>query len=393
MKIINADVYCPDGEFRSRDIYIEGEKFAAADGDSSDESGVAAGYDGGKSVGGDEVIDGAGCYAIPGLIDIHFHGAMGLDVCDGKPEAFEEIGRYELTHGITAMCPATLTLPVEDLSKVLALGAEFASKEHSDCADLIGFNMEGPFISREKKGAQNAEYILPCNAVITQEFLESSKGLLKIIGLAPEANPGFEDYIKSVKDKVVVSLAHTNTDYETAMKAFDAGASHVVHLYNAMTGLTHRAPGLVGAAFDYGKATCEIICDGMHIHPAAVRAAFRLMGAENMILVSDTLRCCGMEDGEYELGGQPVIKEGRICRLKEEGNIAGSVSNLFDCLRTAVLDMDIPLARAVASCTINPARRIGADKLYGSIEPGKFADLLLVDKESFELKKVIKRGQ
>lgn len=384
MRVINADVYCPDGVFRQKDIFIEKERFVEAleHSKSETEYGICP----------DEVIDGGGCYAIPGLVDIHFHGAMGFDVCDGTMEAFEEIGKYELKSGITAMCPATLTLPVDVLKNVLSIGAEFAGSVRSDAADLIGFNMEGPFISHEKKGAQNGEYIIPCSKETVREFLDSSKGLVKIIGLAPEANPDFEGFIEAVKGEVKVSLAHTATDYDTAMRAFGAGASHVVHLYNAMNGLTHRAPGLVGAAFDFGKATCEIICDGMHIHPAAVRAAFRLMGSSNMILVSDTLRCCGMEDGEYELGGQPVIKDGRICRLREEGNIAGSVSNLFDCLRTAVLDMDIPLSDAVAACTGSPAACIGQDRDYGSIEPGKYADLLLVDKESFTLKTVIKRG-
>ncbi len=382
MRVINADVYCPDGGFRQKDIYIEKERFVEA----SEYSGTE------HEAHLDELIDASACYAIPGLVDIHFHGAMGFDVCDGTMEAFEEIGKYELKSGITAMCPATLTLPVSDLKKVLSIGAEFAGSVRSDSADLIGFNMEGPFISHEKKGAQNGEYILPCSSKIVDEFLDSSKGLVKIIGLAPEANPDFESFIEDVKGKVKISLAHTATDYDTAMRAFRAGASHVVHLYNAMNGLSHRAPGLVGAAFDFGKASCEIICDGMHIHPAAVRAAFGLMGPSNMILVSDTLRCCGMEDGEYELGGQPVIKDGRICRLKEEGNIAGSVSNLFDCLKTAVLDMNIPLAEAVAACTCNPAACIGQDKDYGSIEPGKYADLLLVKKENFTLKTVIKRG-
>ena len=395
MKIVDAKVYCPDGVFRRQDVNIEGERFAqnSSDGD----------VHGCGAAGPGEVIDGSGCYAVPGFIDIHFHGAMGMDVCDKTADAFTEIGRYELQQGITSMCPATLTLPVQELKRVLSLGAEYAGSRVShiggdaeySCggAELLGFNMEGPFISREKKGAQNEEFILPCDSKIVDEFIQSSKGLLKIIGLAPEANPDFEEYIKSVRDRVTVALAHTGTDYDTAMRAFEAGASHVVHLYNAMPELAHRGPGLIGAAFDFGRATCEIICDGIHSHPAAVRAAFRLMGPHNMILISDSLRCCGMEDGEYELGGQSVIKSGKYCRLKDAGNIAGSVSNLFDCFRTAVLDMDIPLADAIAACTINPARRIGEAGNYGSVEPGKYADLLLIDKDSLELCKVIKRGR
>ena len=221
MKIINADVYCPDGAFVRKDVFTAGERIVDAPGFCEGESGK-------EEVAG-EICDGNGCYCIPGLVDIHFHGALGYDVCDDTMEAFETIGRYELSRGITAMCPATLTLPVDELKNVLSLGAEFAERRTGDCADLIGFNMEGPFISHEKKGAQNGEYILPCSVGIAEEFLNASKGLVKIIGLAPEVNPGFEKYIESVKDKVKVSLAHTAADYDTSMRAFEAeiGRAHV----------------------------------------------------------------------------------------------------------------------------------------------------------------------
>ncbi|MBQ7425394.1 MAG: amidohydrolase family protein, partial [Lachnospiraceae bacterium] len=236
MKITGAEVYGPDRFFSKRDIYVK-------DGIIADESDD------------DVVIDGTGCIAIPGFVDIHFHGAMGNDVCDGNKGAYEVIGKYELQNGVTAMCPATLTLPVEELCNVLRLGAEYAQNVPADGADLVGFNMEGPFISREKKGAQNEAYILECDADVVDRFLDASKGLVKIIGLAPEVNPGYREYIGKVKDKVKVSQAHTGTDYETAVSAIEAGASHVVHLYNAMTGLTHRAPGVVGAASDCENVT------------------------------------------------------------------------------------------------------------------------------------------
>ncbi len=373
MKITGAMVYGADRLFSKRDIYIK-------DGLISD------------GCSDDAVIDATGCIAVPGFVDIHFHGAMGKDVCDGTREAYEVIGRYELENGITAMCPATLTLPVDDLCRVLSLGAEYAESEHRDGADLVGFNMEGPFISREKKGAQNEEYIIKCDPSVVDRFVESSRGLVKIIGLAPEVNPDFRDYIGKVKDKVKVSLAHTGTDYETAAGAIKAGASHVVHLFNAMTGLHHRAPGLVGAAADFDSVTCEMILDGVHVHPAAARAMYRLMGRERIILISDSAQGTGMADGDYELGGLPVIKEGKFCRLKSDGTIAGSVSNLYDVFRTAVLEMDIPLEDVIDSCTINPARCIGADDRYGSLEVGKKADILLIDKESLKLHKIIKDG-
>ena len=374
MKITGASVFGEDRKFHEKDLYVKDELIT----DSATE--------------GEEVIDASGCVAIPGLIDIHFHGAMGEDVCDGNAEAFEKIAAYEVSRGVTAICPATLTLPVDDLQHVLSLGAEFAAKGNSKLSDLVGFNMEGPFISPVKKGAQNAEFIRKCDPGIVDEFYEASKGLLKIIGLAPEENPEFEKYIEAVSDKVVVSLAHTNSDYDTAMKAFKAGACHAVHLYNAMTGMSHREPGVVGAVFDSKHVTAELICDGIHIHPAAVRATFEMMGPERMILISDSMRSTGMPDGEYDLGGLAAIKKGREVRLKEGGAIAGSGTDLMDCLRTVVLDMGLPLEIAVAAATINPARRIGISDKYGSLEPGRLADIVLLDKTTLTIKKILRKG-
>ena len=374
MKITGALVFGEDSKFHEKDLYVKDELIT--------DSGAE----------GEEVIDASGCVAIPGLIDIHFHGAMGEDVCDGNAEAFEKIAAYEVSRGVTAMCPATLTLPVDDLKHVLSLGAEFAAKGNSKLSDLVGFNMEGPFISPVKKGAQNAEFIRKCDPGIVDEFYEASKGLLKIIGLAPEENPEFEKYIEAVSDKVVVSLAHTNSDYDTAMKAFKAGACHAVHLYNAMTGMSHREPGVVGAVFDSKHVTAELICDGIHIHPAAVRATFEMMGPERMILISDSMRSTGMPDGEYDLGGLAAIKKGREVRLKDGGAIAGSGTDLMDCLRTVVLDMGLPLEIAVAAATINPARRIGISDKYGSLEPGRLADIVLLDKTTLTIKKILRKG-
>lgn len=381
MIIRNALVYGPDQKFHEHeDVVIRNGVFADSAEGASRET-------------GEEIVDGSGCYAIPGLLDIHFHGAMDADVCDAVPEAFETVAEYEAGEGITAICPATLTLPVEHLNKVLSLGADFAEKPHGG-SDLIGFNMEGPFISHVKKGAQNADYILPCSAETVNQFLEASRGLLKIIGLAPEENPGFEDYIRDVKDEVIVSLAHTNADYDTACRAFAAGASHAVHLYNAMTGLNHREPGVIGAVSDSPHVNAEIICDGIHVHPAAVRAAFRMNGADRMVLISDSLRCTGMPDGEYDLGGQTVVKNGRFCRLKEGGNLAGSVTNLADCMRNVVKTMDIPLETAIACATINPARAIHEESRYGSIRPGRKGHVVLLRQdEDLTLERVIMNGK
>ena len=374
MKITGAKVFCSDNRFLDKDIYVSGEFFSD---DSSDEY----------------AVDARGCYAIPGLIDIHFHGAMGADVCDGTREAFEKVAEYELKRGITSICPATLTLPVARLKEILKTGAEFASEDRRDVSGILGFNMEGPFISREKKGAQNADYIIQCDSGVVDEFLEASSGLLKIIGLAPEENPDFEKYINDVRDKVKVSLAHTGCDYDTACRAFAAGASHAVHLYNAMTGMNHRQPGVVGAVADNREVTAELICDGVHIHPAVVRTTFRMLGADRVVMISDSLRCAGMPDGIYDLGGQEVERKGKFCRLSGGGSIAGSVSDLMDCLVCAVKEMNIPIEIAVRASTINPARVLGVDAMYGRIENGKFADMVLLDMKDLSIRGVYKKGK
>ena len=339
-----------------------------------------------------EVIDGKGNYAIPGLIDLHFHGCKGDDFCDGKKDALGRIAEYEASVGVTAIAPATMTLPVEELEHILQVAAEY-KKETRDChkADLLGINMEGPFISHVKKGAQDEKNILPCNVEICDRFLKASEGLVKFIGVAPEESSNAIEFIKEVSSRVNVSLAHTNADYETAMAACKAGVNHAVHLYNAMPAFSHRAPGVVGAVFDSKDVMAEIICDGIHIHPSVVRATFQMMGADRMILISDSMRATGMPDGQYTLGGLDVKVVGRLATLVSDGAIAGSATNLMDCMRTVVKKMGIPLETAVACATINPAKSLGVEEEYGSIEKGKKSDIVLLD-SNLELTAVIKDG-
>ena len=340
----------------------------------------------------EEVLDGDGAYAIPGLIDLHFHGCKGDDFCDGTPEAIERIAEYEASIGVTAIAPATMTLPVEELKQILSVAAKYKKKGTSPkAADLVGINMEGPFISKVKKGAQDERNIIPCNAEIEEQFLEASDGLVKFIGIAPEDNEDYLEFIEEMKGKVNISLAHTNADYDTAKKAFDAGANHAVHLYNAMPAFTHRAPGVVGAVYDGKHVMAEIICDGIHIHPAMVRATFEMMGADRMILISDSMRATGMPDGQYTLGGLDVKVVGKRATLVSDGAIAGSATNLADCMRTVVKEMQIPLETAVACATINPAKSLGIDDQYGSIKAGKKADIVLL-KDNLDLQAVVKDG-
>lgn len=380
MIIDNVYVFTPDKAFVKGGIILDGDKIRQV----YEEKDA-------PQLNGD-VLDGKGCYAIPGLIDLHFHGCKGDDFCDGDKDAIGRIAEYEASVGVTAIAPATMTLPVEELEQILHTAAEY-KKETKNCrkADFLGINMEGPFISPAKKGAQDARNILPCNVEICDRFLKASEGLVKFIGIAPEESEHAAEFIREVHERVNVSLAHTNADYDTAMEACRAGANHAVHLYNAMPAFTHRAPGVVGAVFDNKDVMAEIICDGIHIHPSVVRATFQMMGADRMILISDSMRATGMPDGQYTLGGLDVKVVGRLATLVSDGAIAGSATNLMDCMRTVVKKMELPLETAVACVTINPARSLGVEEQYGSLEVGKKAHVVLLDQD-LELKAVIKDG-
>ncbi len=376
MKIINGTVYNEDFCFEDKTVYTRGVLFSDCPQENDSET-----------------LDASGCYVIPGLIDLHFHGCMGADVCDGTPEALHTIAAWEAANGVTAICPATLTLSPDRLKAVLGNMADYSEKEHLPAeADLVGINMEGPFISHVKKGAQNGDYILPCSAALCEEFLEASRGLVKLTGLAPEENPDFEAYIRRMSGRVKISLAHTNADYDTAMRAFSAGACHAVHLMNAMPEFTHRSPGVVGAVFDSPHVTAEIICDGNHIHPSAVRAAFKLMGEDRMVLISDSLRAAGLGDGLMDLGGQEVRVEGTRATLTESGCLAGSVTGLLGCLQIVVRSMGIPLESAVRCASHNPAAVLGVRDRYGAIAPGLMANAVLLDKGDLSLRRVVKDG-
>ncbi len=379
MVIKNVKVYTENREFVSGEVVIRDGRFAEGEAPDDPE---------------EEVLDGEGCYAIPGLIDLHFHGCKGYDFCDGTRESIAGIAEYEASVGVTAIAPATMTLPVNELEEILSVAADYkkdAQKGRALGADLIGVNMEGPFISEEKKGAQDARNIISCNEEICRRFLEASEGLVRFVGVAPEHSENVEEFICKMKDQVHISLAHTNADYDTAMKAFNAGADHAVHLYNAMPAFTHRNPGVVGAVSDSAHVNAELICDGVHIHPSVVRATFKMLGADRIVLISDSMRATGMPDGRYTLGGLDVDVSGNRATLASNGALAGSATNLMDCMKTAVQKMGIPLETAVACATMNPARCLGVYEEYGSIAPGKKGNVVLLDEE-LKVKAVVKDG-
>ena len=368
MIIKNALLYEENVGFVKKDLYIEKDRISY------------------NSDSNSEIIDAEGLYAIPGLIDIHFHGCVGYDFCDGTKEAIQAIADYESSCGVTSICPATMTLGYEELSKIFSNAASYQS-DHG--ADLVGIYMEGPYLSHEKKGAQNDAYIKVPDIEHFKEMQKLSGGLIKVVAIAPEA-AGAMEFIKEVKDDVVISVAHTTANYEIATKAFECGASNVTHLYNAMLPFSHRKPGVVGAASDAEHVKVELICDGLHIDPSVVRATFKIFGDDRIILISDSMMATGLADGEYSLGKQKVFVTGNKATLTD-GTIAGSTTNLMACMKSAV-NMGIPLESAVKCATVNPAKQIGIFDEYGSLAPGKYADVVLLNK-NLDIDTIILKGK
>lgn len=320
-------------------------------------------------------VDAQGCYLIPGLIDVHTHAAVGEDASDGKPEGMPIMSRYYARGGVTSWCPTTMTLKEPVLTKAMHTIRDFVRPEGG--AKVAGINLEGPFLCYAKRGAQAAENLHAPDAAMFHRLNEASGGIVRLITVAPE-EPGAIPFIEEVSKVCTVSVGHTTADYDTAMAAYQAGATHATHLFNGMPSLLHREPGVIAAASDSG-ATVELITDGLHIHPSVVRLTHRLFG-EKLVLISDSLRCAGMPDGDYELGGQPITMKNGKATLTGTDTLAGSSIHLMDGLRRAV-SFGVPLEAAVTAATLAPAKAIKMEDSIGSLAPGKCADFVLLDQD------------
>ena len=327
-------------------------------------------------------LDAQGCYVVPGLVDIHTHGAMGEDFSDGRRPGLQPLADYYAAHGVTSYLATTMTLREEVLTPAMHAIRDFKPRSGAKCA---GVHLEGPFLSYAKRGAQAAENLHKPDPALFHRLNEASGGQVRLVTVACEEE-GALPFIREISRICTVSLGHTTADYDTAMSGFLAGASHATHLYNGMPSLLHRAPGVIGAAFDAG-ASVELICDGLHIHPSVIRATYQLFG-DKLNLISDSLRCAGMPDGDYELGGQPIVVKNHKATLLD-GTLAGSSISLLDAVRN-VVRFGLPLAGAVYAASTAPALAAGLDA--GVIAQGRAADLLVLD-EDLALKAVFVDGQ
>ena len=398
MRIKNGLVFGADCKFSPRDIFFKNGTIVEEPGGYST-TGNAATEDAGsvytgrrntgsgyaipkdaspKDASPEDTYDADGNYVLPGFIDIHTHGAMGYDMCDANPEGIEAMLAYHGGHGVTSVVLATMSYPEPVIAAAIQTSTRYFDKTGYG-AVLRGVNLEGPYLSRNKCGAQNPGYLENPDLDAFERLVEVSQEHVRLVDLAPEL-PGAVDFIKEACKKCAVSLAHTEASYDVASAAFDAGASHVTHLFNAMPPFTHREPGVVGAAMEKAGFV-ELISDGVHIHPAAIRAAFRMFGEQRVCLISDSMRATGMPDGLYEIGGQAVrVENGRAALEGNPAAIAGSVVNLAEMCRRAV-GFGIPVEHVVRAATLSPATAAGLGNEVGSLEPGKRADIVICDRE------------
>lgn len=371
--IINGKIVTPSEVLENKVIVFDEKIKEIADADKVDVSGY-------------EVIDAAGAYVAPGLIDIHIHGYVGEDTCDGNIEGLEKMARAITANGVTAFCPTTMTVAKEQIEKAFDTARELKNKKEYYGAEVLGINCEGPFINPSKKGAQAEEHILRPDG----KFITDNADIIKLVTIAPEMDGAAEaiEYITKNSD-VLVSMGHTGATFEEANEGIKAGVRHTTHLFNAMTALMHRNPGVVGAALSNDNVSCELIADTFHVNKGLFALVAKIKG-DKLCLITDCMRAGGMPDGKYDLGGQDVFVKGIQCLL-EDGTIAGSVLRLNRSVQNIYENTGLGIAKSFAAASLNPATAIGVADRKGSLEVGKDADIIIVN-TNFDIIKTIIGG-
>ena len=332
-----------------------------------------------------EVIDVNGRYISPGFIDMHIHGSAGSDVMDGTEEAVTTIGKVIASNGVIGFLPTTMTMEKEKIYKSLSVIRNLMGKDYNG-AEILGAHLEGPFINVKYKGAQNESFV----AEPHYEFIKDYTDIIKLITIAPETDKEHV-FIKRVKKDhdIILSMGHTNASYEEAMEAVKDGVSYTTHLFNAMTPLNHRNPGVVGAALD-SDVYCELIADMIHVNPAVFRMVKKIKTTDKLLLITDSMRAGCLRDGVSELGGQKVIVKDNSARL-EDGTLAGSILRLNEAARNFKSHTDSKIHEVVKMVSYNPALNLGLTERLGSIEIGKDASITVFD-DNFNIERTIRRG-
>ena len=376
---LKGNVVLPDRVLENGLVILEGARIAGVHEDPSDRmpKGVPT-YDCGSN------------YIAPGLIDLHVHGAVGRDVMEGDVAGLLEIAAYQARNGVTGFVATTLAAPWSQVKEAVAGIREAPAQSLS--AQVLGIHLEGPFLSIEKKGAQNPAFIRPIERADLSELRDTCRGFKTIITVAPETGDNL-DFIPPLREAgLLVSIGHSAADYELALTSFERGIKHATHLYNAMSGFLPRRPGVIGAVLDSDGVMAELIADGIHVHPAALRLAVRQKGIERICLITDSLNAAGLGEGEYSVGGLDVVVANGQARLKETGALAGSVLTLNQAVRNIIEWTGVSVPQAIRMASLNPARVLGQEGRMGSIEPGKLANLALFDLD-FRVVTVFMRGQ
>lgn len=337
------------------------------------------------------ILEADGAWLLPGFIDIHVHGGAGHDFMDATVEAYEGITTFHAQHGTTSILATTVTASREGILGVLKAAKSYREQSKPG-AYLAGVHLEGPFINRKMAGAQNPAYMLPAQPDWMEEWIRDYPDLIRIVTLAPELD-GALDAVQWLRDHgIVASCGHTDATYEQIQAAADRGLQHAVHTFNAMKGLHHREPGTAGAVLSDDRISAEVIADGHHVHPGAIRVLARCKLPDKLILITDAMSAAGLGDGSYDLGGLGVTVANGVARLTEGGSLAGSTLTMMEAFRFAVAEVGLTVPEASRAASGNPARQIGLSDRTGTLAVGKRADLLLIDPE-LELRQVWVQGR